>query len=62
LPLCHCPQGVLEHVTINNFPIGRNVDEALRTLQVNHDVAGRLAVVLWRCVQCVAVCSAARRA
>ncbi|GAB4816590.1 hypothetical protein N2152v2_003636 [Parachlorella kessleri] len=27
------PEGVLEHITINNFPVGRNVDEALRTLQ-----------------------------
>jgi len=26
-------QGVLEHITVNNFPVGRNVDEALRTLQ-----------------------------
>lgn len=36
-----CPssrkQGVLEHITVNNFPIGRNVDEALRTLQVKCD-------------------------
>ena len=28
-------QGVLEHITVNNFPIGRNVDEALRTLQAS---------------------------
>ena len=35
VPQMHCcaPQGVLEHITVNNFPIGRNVDEALRTLQ-----------------------------
>lgn len=26
-------QGVIEHITMNNFPIGRNVDEAKRTLQ-----------------------------
>ena len=32
--VCVCVQGVLEHITVNNFPIGRNVDEALRTLQV----------------------------
>lgn len=34
-PHMHCcaSQGVLEHITVNNFPIGRNVDEALRTLQ-----------------------------
>lgn len=30
---CAFLQGVLEHITVNNFPIGRNVDEALRTLQ-----------------------------
>ncbi len=28
------PEGVIEHITMNNFPVGRNVDEALRTLQV----------------------------
>lgn len=27
------PEGVLEHITMNNFPIGRNVDEAKRILQ-----------------------------
>ena len=27
------PQGVLEQSTINNLPIGRSVDEALRLLQ-----------------------------
>ena len=32
-------QGVVEHATINNFPIGRNVDEALRTLQAVQYVA-----------------------
>ena len=51
-PLPACLQGVLEHITVNNFPIGRNVDEAMRTLQVGgtacsiacsteHDTAGR---------------------
>ena len=28
------PEGVIEHITMNNFPVGRNVDEAKRTLQV----------------------------
>lgn len=27
------PQGVIQHATINNAPIGRNVDETIRTLQ-----------------------------
>ncbi len=27
------PEGVIEHVTINNFPVGRSVDEVLRTIQ-----------------------------
>lgn len=27
------PEGVLEQATINNMPIGRSVDEALRLLQ-----------------------------
>ena len=27
------PQGILEQSTINNLPIGRSVDEALRLLQ-----------------------------
>ncbi|GIL60757.1 hypothetical protein Vafri_15288 [Volvox africanus] len=27
------PQGVVQHITINDLPIGRSVDEALRTLQ-----------------------------
>ncbi|KFM28557.1 Peroxiredoxin-2 [Auxenochlorella protothecoides] len=29
------PEGVIEHITMNNFPIGRNVDEAKRTLQAS---------------------------
>jgi alkyl hydroperoxide reductase subunit AhpC len=33
------PEGVVEHVTMNNFPVGRNVDEALRTLQAIQYVA-----------------------
>lgn len=27
------PEGILEQATINNLPIGRSVDEALRLLQ-----------------------------
>ncbi|KAL6769544.1 PRX7 [Auxenochlorella protothecoides x Auxenochlorella symbiontica] len=33
------PEGVIEHITMNNFPIGRNVDEAKRTLQAIQFVA-----------------------
>jgi alkyl hydroperoxide reductase subunit AhpC len=32
-------QGVVEHITMNNFPVGRSVDEALRTLQAVQFVA-----------------------
>ena len=39
-------QGVLEHITVNNFPVGRNVDEALRTLQARI-TAGTLGTVGW---------------
>ena len=28
------PEGVIMHATINNLPVGRNVDETLRVLQV----------------------------
>ncbi|EFN51644.1 hypothetical protein CHLNCDRAFT_139828 [Chlorella variabilis] len=38
------PEGVLEHITVNNFPIGRNVDEALRTLQARPAPAAMPAV------------------
>lgn len=27
------PQGVVQHATINNLPVGRNVEETLRVLQ-----------------------------
>ena len=33
------PDGILHHSTVNNFPIGRSVDEALRTLQAIKFVA-----------------------
>jgi hypothetical protein len=33
------PEGVLQHVTINSLPIGRNVDEAKRVLQAIQFVA-----------------------
>ena len=47
------PEGVLEHITINNFPVGRNVDEALRTLQVRCQPAcltrrARPRTALWK--------------
>lgn len=48
--LSAAPQGVLEHITVNNFPIGRNVDEALRTLQARR--AGHAVLC------CARLCSA----
>ncbi|MEW5318846.1 MAG: hypothetical protein WDW38_010031 [Sanguina aurantia] len=33
------PQGIIQHITINDLPIGRNVDEALRLLQAIQFVA-----------------------
>jgi len=46
------PQGVLEQSTINNLPIGRSVDEALRLLQAiqftaEHGEVRSLLVSLW---------------
>eukprot|EP00887_Chlorella_sp_A99_P004448 scaffold30.g4448.t1 len=42
--------GVVEHVTINNFPVGRNVDEALRVLQAVQYVAehGEVCPAGWK--------------
>lgn len=31
------PEGIMEQIIINNMPIGRSVDEALRLLQVHSD-------------------------
>jgi alkyl hydroperoxide reductase subunit AhpC len=44
------PEGIVEHATINNFPIGRNVDEALRTLQAIQYVAehGEVCPAGWK--------------
>ncbi|PRW59160.1 Thioredoxin-dependent peroxide reductase [Chlorella sorokiniana] len=44
------PEGVLEHITVNNFPIGRNVDEALRMLQAIQYVAehGEVCPAGWK--------------
>ncbi|KAL4424932.1 hypothetical protein ABPG77_009661 [Micractinium sp. CCAP 211/92] len=44
------PEGALEHITVNNFPIGRNVDEALRTLQAVQYVAehGEVCPAGWK--------------
>lgn len=44
------PEGVVEHVTMNNFPVGRNVDEALRTLQAVQYVAehGEVCPAGWK--------------
>lgn len=44
------PEGVVEHITMNNFPVGRNVDEALRTLQAIQYVAehGEVCPAGWK--------------
>jgi thiol-disulfide isomerase/thioredoxin len=44
------PEGVVEHVTMNNFPIGRNVDEAKRVLQAVQYVAehGEVCPAGWK--------------
>lgn len=44
------PQGIVEHATVNNFPVGRNVDEALRTLQAIQFVAehGEVCPAGWK--------------
>lgn len=44
------PEGVVEHITMNNFPIGRNVDEAKRTLQAVQFVAehGEVCPANWK--------------
>ena len=44
------PEGVVEHATINNFPIGRSVDEAMRTLQAIQYVAehGEVCPAGWK--------------
>lgn len=55
-PPTPAPQGVIEHITINNFPVGRNVDEALRTLQVG----GPAGVLLAHSLPCPAVRGPAR--
>ena len=33
------PEGILEHITINNYGIGRNIDETKRVLQATQFVA-----------------------
>lgn len=44
------PKGVLQHVTINDLPIGRSVDEALRTLQAIqfHAEHGEVCPANWK--------------
>ncbi|EFJ41051.1 hypothetical protein VOLCADRAFT_68651, partial [Volvox carteri f. nagariensis] len=44
------PQGVVQHVTINDLPIGRSVDEALRTLQAIqfHAQHGEVCPANWK--------------
>lgn len=40
------PDGVIQHATINNAPIGRNVDETLRLLQACFSLAPLMFCVL----------------
>ncbi|KAG2425305.1 hypothetical protein HXX76_013885 [Chlamydomonas incerta] len=44
------PQGMVQHVTINDLPIGRSVDEALRTLQAiqYHAEHGEVCPANWK--------------
>lgn len=44
------PEGIVEHVTLNNFPVGRSVDEALRVLQAVQFVAehGEVCPANWK--------------
>lgn len=59
------PTGVLEHITMNNFPVGRSVDETLRVLQVGEVVSWALLlgwVHVWLAVvvvleRVIAVCA-----
>ena len=39
------PSGVIHHATINNLPLGRNVDETLRTLEAAQ--SGELCPIGW---------------
>jgi len=41
--------GIVQHVTLNNLPLGRNVDEALRTLDAiqYHDEHGEVCPANW---------------
>jgi len=43
------PQGVLQQITINNLPVGRNVDEALRLVQAFqfHEAHGEVCPANW---------------
>ena len=43
------PEGVLEHITINNMGIGRNIDETKRVLQAVQFVAEHGEVCLESC-------------
>jgi alkyl hydroperoxide reductase subunit AhpC len=44
------PEGVLQQITVNNFPVGRSVDEALRLLQAFQFVAehGEVCPANWK--------------
>ncbi|MBI1273185.1 MAG: redoxin domain-containing protein [Alphaproteobacteria bacterium] len=43
-------RGMLRHMQINDFPIGRNIDELLRTIDAmqHHEQTGRLCPGNWR--------------
>ena len=55
------PEGVLEQATINNMPIGRSVDEALRLLQAiqftaeHGEVHSNLCFICWCTELCTVV-------
>ena len=44
------PEGVIEQITMNNFPVGRNVDEVLRLIQAFQFVAehGEVCPANWK--------------
>ena len=46
------PEGVLEHITVNNYGIGRNIDETKRILQATQFVAEHGEVCSTLCSVC----------
>lgn len=43
------PEGIIKHITINDTPVGRNVEETLRIIQAfqSNDIDGRLLPCNW---------------